>query len=154
LDESIVIQGYAALQERFKRLGHVDEKLLRLIGDAAVYEAKLRVPRRTGNLGRSIGRTTVGTTSVRIAARANYAGFVEFGTRAHEITPRAKRALAWAGGGGARLTGSPRKGAAMTFAMRVHHPGTKPHPYLLPGARAAIERSNLKGVIFEAWDNE
>ena len=150
----IVVQGYQALQERFARLGHVDERLMRLLGDAAVAEAKVRVPRRTGNLGRSIAKTMVGADSVRIAARANYAAYVELGTRAHDIVPRTKRVLAWASGGGARLTGSARKGAAMIFAMRVHHPGTKPHPYLLPGARAAIEGANLKNVIYEAWDNK
>jgi hypothetical protein len=155
MNETVTIQGYEALQARFKRLGTVDKPLLRMLGTAGVREAKARVPRKTGNLGRSIGSEAAGSFSVRLYAHANYAAAVEHGTKAHEIVPRTKKALRFAAGaGGARLTGSPRKGADVIFATVVHHPGTKPHPYLLPGARAAIEGSGLAKEIVAVWNGK
>jgi hypothetical protein len=153
MNETVTIQGYEALQARFKRLGHVDKPLLRLLGTAGVREAKARVPRKTANLSRNIGSEVVGGFSVRLYARASYAEAVEKGTRPHIIRPKNKRALRFAAGpGGARLSGSARKGADVVFARVVHHPGTKPHPFLLPGAQAAIEGSGLAKEIVAVWD--
>jgi hypothetical protein len=155
MNENVTIQGYDALQARLKRLGHVDAPLLRLLGKAAVREAKALVPRKTGNLGRTIGSEVAGSFSVRLFAHANYAAAVEHGTKAHDIRPKTKKALRFAAGaGGARLTGSPRKGADVVFARVVHHPGTKPHPFLLPGAQAAIEGSGLAKEIVAVWDGK
>jgi hypothetical protein len=159
------IQGYQALQERLHRLGQVDRKILRLLGDQVIFEAKYLVPRKTGNLSRSFAKTTT-ADSVRVAARANYAAYVELGTREHDIHAKPGHVLAWpASAAGRRLSGAVRAGmfkgkkaaaklGGWAYAMSVHHPGTKPHPYLLPAARIAIERSDLKGVIYEAWDNK
>lgn len=68
----------------------------------------------------------------RIIAKANgkaqrvvhdgveYGRFVEFGTEAHIIEPRVKKALYWEG--------------AEHPVKRVHHPGTSPRPWLTPAA--------------------
>jgi hypothetical protein len=146
------LKGYTALRARLDRVGHVDAGLLKMLGLQTVREAKQRVPRKTGNLGRSIAVIATTPTSVKVGARANYGGYVELGTKAHDITPNAARALRFATPGGARLTGSPKKGASVVFAMRVHHPGTKPHPYLVPGAKAAIEGVGLGKIIVAAWE--
>jgi hypothetical protein len=153
MNETVTLRGYDALQARFKRLGHVDKPLLRLLGTAGVREAKARVRRKTSNLSRTIGSEVVGEFSVRLYARANYARDVEEGTRPHVIRPKNKKALRFAASsGGARLSGSARKGADVVFARVVHHPGTKPHPFLLPGAKAAIEGSGLAKEIVAVWD--
>lgn len=153
MNQNVTIQGYEALQARFKRLEAVDRPLLRMLGMAAVREAKARVRRKTSNLSRSISAVVVGTSSVRLVANANYAAAVEHGSKAHDIFPKTKKALRFAAGsGGARLTGSPRTGADVVFAMHVHHPGTKAHPFLLPGAKAAIEGSGLAREIVAVWD--
>src|SRR5690242_8065209 len=104
---------------------HATPALMNMAGLGVVREAKLTVARKTGNLGRSIHVAHADADSVTVEAAANYAGFVEHGTAPHEITPKAKKALRFAAtGAGRRLTGSPRVGAAVVFAKRVHHPGT------------------------------
>lgn len=126
---------------------------MRQIGLRAVREQKLLVRRKTGNLGRSIRLASATETTAVTVATANYAGFVEFGTRAHEITPNAKRALRFAASAsGRRLTGSPRTGAAVIFATRVHHPGTKPYPFMLPGAKRAVSAEGVEGIV-SVWNS-
>src|SRR5207249_808057 len=97
---------------------------------------------------------SVSADRVTVDASARYAGFVEFGTRPHEITPRVRKALRWAASpAGRRLSGAPRVGASVMFAKRVHHPGTKPHPFLLPAARKAVEKGHLTEQIIVAWNS-
>lgn len=145
------LTGYAQLSARFAALERTDD-LMRQLGLATVREAKLIVHRKTGNLGRSIHVGSTTPTSVRVEASANYAAFVELGTRPHEITPNARKALRWAASpGGARLSGTPRKGAAVVFAKRVHHPGTKPYPFLVPGAKKALELVGLQALV-DKWN--
>src|ERR1035437_1629559 len=112
MNEGVTIQGYAALRARLDRLGSIDKPLLKMLGMAAVREAKAKAPRKTSNLSRSISSEVQGGSSVRIYARANYAAYVEGGTRPHDIAPRTKKVLRFAASaGGARLSGTPRKGA-------------------------------------------
>ena len=147
------IQGLTALQKRFAAI--TDKRML--LGQVAllvVREAKLIVPRKTGNLGRSIRVGTVSDRSAQVyaggVAGVGYARAVEFGTRAHEIVPVRRKALAW--GGDRRLSGSLRTGAKPDhFARRVHHPGTRAKPYLVPGAKAALAKTGAN-LIVTAWN--
>jgi hypothetical protein len=63
-----------------------------------------------------------------IAAHVPYAAFVETGTRAHIIAPRNAQALRWYDSNGGPV-----------FAKLVHHPGTRPEPYLRPALWAAVD---------------
>jgi hypothetical protein len=149
------VQGLNALQRRLAAISgpKSGERIMRLIGTAAVRESKLLVARKTGNLGRSIHVEGVTETSAKLVAAESYAAYVEFGTRPHEITPNAKKALRFAASAsGRRLTGSPRVGAAVVFAKRVHHPGTKAQPFLLPGAQKAVSQVGTS-VIVKAWND-
>lgn len=58
--------------------------------------------------------------------RAPHAIFVNLGTRPHEIRPKDKRALRWAGGG------------AFFFARRVWHPGYRGDAYMIAAATVAV----------------
>jgi hypothetical protein len=40
----------------------------------------------------------------------------------------------------------------MTFARKVNHPGTKPQPFLLPGAKAALARGGFRDIIVKEWN--
>jgi hypothetical protein len=125
------------------------------IGLRAVAEAKAIVPRRTGNLGRTIRLGAITPDYVEIVAggerNVGYAKPVEFGSRPHEIVPVRAKALAW--GGARTLAGGLRKGSSAThFARRVRHPGTKPHPYLVPGVQRALRAGGLKEAIVKAWN--
>lgn len=74
---------------------------------------------RQTKTGRAVGHDT---------GRAPHAAFVLFGTRAHEIRPKGKKSLRWAGRGG------------FVFAKVVHHPGYKGDHYLNDAADKAIAR--------------
>jgi hypothetical protein len=149
------LQGYAGLNARLQALEAptLGKRTMTTLGLRTVREAKLLVHRRTGNLGRSIHISEVTPTHAVVLASARYAGYVEYGTRAHEITPKAKKALRWAASpSGARLSGRPRKGAAVVFATRVHHPGTRPYPFMEPGAKAAVAGAHLADIVVFTWN--
>ena len=96
--------------------------------------------------------------------------YLEFGTRPHDIKPNAKKALFFASqkitterfGAGATLNfnlsgslsaGSIRKfgNAAFVLTKLVHHPGTHPAPFMLPGAVAAVQQAGLDPIV-DAWN--
>lgn len=156
------LQGYPELKRRFAAIsgGQATEAMMRMLGMAAVREQKLLVRRKTGNLGRSIHLKSVTTDTALTVASAHYAPYVEEGTRPHDITPKAKKALAWAAtGAGARLSGRPRsatrRGAfgGMIVRRRVHHPGTRAHPFMVPGAKKAMAGAGLAQGIVQRWND-
>jgi hypothetical protein len=145
------IKGLPQLRARFQAIKPSPD-LMRSLALSAVREQKLLVPRKTGNLGRSIGIGAVTATSAETKATANYAAFVELGTRPHVIRPRNRKALRFAVGGNARLTGSPRSGAPVVFARKVNHPGTKPKPYMVPGAEKAVRSLGAESIV-KRWND-
>ena len=149
----MTVKGIPQLRSRLEAIKPNREMMQRL-GLAAIREQKILVPRKTGNLGRSIGLGSLTASSVETRATANYAAFVELGTRPHDIVPRKAKVLRFALGGSARLSGAPRTGAAVIFAKRVRHPGTRAQPFMLPGARRAIEAiGGLKDIIVKLWND-
>ena len=148
------LEGADELQARLWAMSNT-RLMLGTVALVAVREAKSLVPRRTGNLGRTIrvGRVTEDSAEVLAGGRreVGYAAAVEFGTRPHVIRPRRAKVLAW--GGSRTLGGRLRKGSRATnFARFVRHPGTRARPYLLPGIRRAIERAGIKANIVDAWN--
>lgn len=146
------------LSPRLRALGSADFRkgLLRRVATAGVHEAKVLVPRRTGNLDRSIRMGHVDDRSAQVLAggmrEVGYAAAVEFGTRPHTIVPKRARVLAW--GGSRRLSGTLRSGSKpQFFAMRVHHPGTRAKPYLVPGLTNALRKSGMREGIVKAWND-
>lgn len=148
---TISIIGIPQLQRRLKAIDAVAGRpLLRKIQIDATANAKRAVPRKTGHLGRTIGPGGLTDSYTIVKATANYAAYVELGTRPHIIRPKNKKVLAW--GANRRLSGATRKGSAMIFARVVHHPGTKPQPFLVPGAVAAVKSNVGADVIVRAWN--
>lgn len=148
------MQGLTDLQRRLAAISDT-RMLLGTVGLLAVREAKSLVPRRTGNLGRTIRLGAVTPDSVEVLAggklKVGYAAAVEFGTKPHVIRPRRARVLAW--GGGRTLAGNLRKGQrATSFATMVHHPGTKAKPYLIPGIKKALKSAGIRAKIVDAWN--
>ena len=162
------LEGADDLHARLQGLadGTASRAVLRRFSQLAVQRAKERVPRKTGNLDRTIrvGEVDDQAQSVTILAGGRngvgYARAVEFGTRPHIIRPRNKKVLAWGSRsiktGKAttrRLSGSLRKGSeASTFARFVNHPGTRARPYLKPGAEAALAEVGLANVVVSVWN--
>lgn len=86
-------------------------------------QAKVNVPVRTGNLGRSIQEDPIvfsGPFRVDsgVTATANYAAAVHEGTRPHKIVPKTGTYLRF------------QVGNRTVFAREVNHPGTRPRPFL------------------------
>lgn len=130
--------------------------ILARVGVLAVREAKALVPRKTGNLDRTIRLGPVNDERALIYAggirNVGYAAYVEFGTGPHVIVPKRAKVLAW--GGNRRLSGTLRSGAKATnFARKVNHPGTRKKPYLVPGAKAAMRKAGLRDAIVKAWND-
>lgn len=85
------------------------------------------------------------TGSVTTFTTLPYAPYVEYGTNPHTISAVRKKALMYTPTGAKMIV---RKGKAraqfqtfmgyrttdMSFAKSVKHPGTKPHPFMRPGA--------------------
>lgn len=148
---SIVIIGIPALQKRLAAIGK-GRPLLQDIQIRGVREAKIRVARATGFTGRTIHPGEL-TDHFAIVEAGGAAPFLEFGTRPHLIVPRTKRVLSWTEG--KRLSGRNRTGAGAgrrIFARRVHHPGTKRQPFLVPAAVEAVRQVGVQPII-DAWND-
>jgi hypothetical protein len=170
------VKGIPQLQRRLKAVEKAAGRdLLGRIQHKAVYNAKKDVPRKTGRLGRSIARGVLAPSFAIVKATAGYAAYVELGTRPHDIKPRNAKVLAWpATAGGRRLSGAPTRRASrglvrptglstgtsaigpnsgtLRFARSVHHPGTKPQPFLVPGAKDAIRDEIGAEPIIRNWN--
>lgn len=134
----VSIAGIPGLQRRLKAISDFSDDM-RELGLIAVGEEKRLAAVKTGNMRRQIHIGKITAKSVETVAGANYSGAVEFGTRPHEIRPRNKKALRFKGRGG------------ITFAKRIHHPGTRAQPFMVPGAERAIERYRFSRVI-DRWN--
>jgi hypothetical protein len=162
------IQGYTQLQARIAALKgpELGKAIMGSLAAAAVREQKLllyqEVTRRTGHSGQNVILGTVTATSAQTIARST-AAYIETGTRPHEIRPRNKKALFFSpSGAGTRLTGSVKsafRGSAAArakvgavFAMVVHHPGTKPHNFMVQGAQQAISKAGLADRVVAVWN--
>jgi hypothetical protein len=97
-----------------------------LLTASVVLQNGTQVRARLAELSKAA--TVFGGSSVRIGTELDYAKFVIEGTRPHDIYPRDKKALFWPG--------------ARHPVTHVHHPGTKPNPFLeeaLASTRGAVE---------------
>jgi len=96
---------------------------------------------RTGNLQRSITWYMATENSARIIAQADYAKYVEFGTKPHAILPKRRKAL---------KIPTPE---GYSFRKRVSHPGSKPYPFFFANLqdrarKVAVEfMKALEGVL-------
>ena len=143
--------GGKELERRLKAISN-GRPVLQTIQLKAVAEAKARVARKTGHTARTIRPGSL-TDRFAIVSAAGAAIFLEGGTRPHTIRPRNARSLSWpANASGRRLSGRARTNAGRRiFARVVHHPGTKPQPFLLPGAVAAVKSVGIEPII-TAWN--
>lgn len=144
------VQGMDGLQRRLKAIGET-QTAMRALQFSTIHEAQALVHRKTGQLQRSIGPGPVSATHAVVQARTPYAASLEFGARPHVIVPKRAKVLAW--GGSRRLTGSLRSGSSADhFAKKVNHPGNRPYPYLIPGAKRALEKAGLLAAIVSSWN--
>ena len=159
---SVQIKGLKELNEAFRRYPKIAEPVLQkaIIGTQFIFQKHTLknnpVPWRTGNLLQSF-RFQHGRLLARWFPTARYAHFVEFGTRAHDIFPVSKQALAWEVGGsrGYVTAASGRKyykktAGRMVVVKRVRHPGTRARRYMPKIVRKATPEINK--LFIQAYD--
>ncbi len=100
--------------------------------DYAYADMMSRAPVRTGRLLGSIQKQSAGLSG-SVGPTVPYAVYVEYGTMPHEIRPVFASVLAFEVGG------------KMVFTPIVHHPGTRPNPFI----EATAE--DVKAKIPELW---
>ena len=90
---------------------------------------------QTGHLRRSIANFRRGMTATVHTSNVKYAHMVEYGTKAHIIRAKNKKALYWKG--------------AKYPVKQVNHPGSKAKPYLIPAFNQEKDQflEKLKEVI-------
>lgn len=123
---SLEIDGIEAAVTRIRaEMARTVPRALRRSGDLVAESARAQhgYQDRTGNLTRSIYADPVesgaaGSMHVDVAANANYAAAVEFGTKPHKIRPRKAKVLVFG-----TVSGK-------VFAREVNHPGTKPTNFM------------------------
>jgi HK97 gp10 family phage protein len=119
-----------ALRETANQSELTTQQVLVQSANHILAEMEARVPVRSGNLRQSLG-VQVHSDKVIIGPnekQAPYAGYVEFGTRPHEIRPRKQGGVLVFNIGGRKV-----------FTRKVSHPGTKPQPYVAPAFKAWVD---------------
>jgi len=101
--------------------------LVRTAADYAEAFMSAKAPVRSGRLLGSI-RKIVSENEAIIGPTVPYAVYVEYGTAPHEIRPVRAKVLAFEVAG------------KMVFTPIVHHPGTKPNPFVRETAEAVLEK--------------
>ena len=139
---SFKVSGVPQLNSRMEAI-KPNPEFMRTLALHAVAEQKKLAPVKTGNLRRTIGIASVTATLAETVATANYALFVELGTRAHEIVPKVRKALKF----------TPKGASKPVFAKRVRHPGTKSQPFMLPGAQNAVRKAGFKDIVVKQWND-
>lgn len=93
-------------------------------------EMEVRVPVKTGVLRHSLSIRVEGDRVIigPDPALAPYGGYVEFGTKPHEIRPKQKHGVLVFYINGRKIV-----------TRHVNHPGTKPQPYVAPAFEAWVD---------------
>jgi hypothetical protein len=153
----VSLKGYGALNARLDAIGKT-APFMHELGLRTVAHAKKRVRRKTSTTSRTIRLERYDDESARITV-GGAGPFLEFGTRPHVIRPRKGRVLRFpAAGTKTTLAGRARTGevrrlgsGAYVFTRQVHHPGTKPYPFLVPGAQDAFREVGVDPIV-QAWN--
>ena len=127
-------KGFDRDLEKFAKKNHRDFK--KAVGDATVKMHFLAVmvfaPHVTGNLKKLIKMFIIGNgLTGDVISNANYSKAVEEGTKPHTITAKGKKVLA----GPASKAPPGWKNISGDYAIygkSVKHPGTQPHPFMMP----------------------
>jgi len=165
------LQGSRELREKLIALqnGTASKAVLRMLGEEVVSLAKSKVPRKTGNLDRTIrldevsaDRQTILVVAGSTNGRVGYAQYVEFGTgiygpKRRPIVPVRAKALRFpAAGASTRLSGNltsaqRRAGGGWQFRRSVR--GRKATPFLVPAAAEAMRNVGLAPAVIKVWND-
>jgi len=117
-------------------MNEIKEAIERAIPRIAIRiqnELILAAPVDTGRLRNSIRVEADG--NLLTITMVDYAFYVEFGTPPHVIKPKDKQALKFKAGG------------ENVFAKEVHHPGTRPNPFIRNTIRNKISKIVQEEIV-------
>lgn len=114
----------------------VVEPLINVLADEAYRIMCEKAPVRTGALRASITKN-VRAGEAEVGPTMPYAVYVEYGTRPHVIRPVYARALRF------KVEGE------IVFSMVVHHPGTRPQPFVRETASEVVMM--LPRLVEKVW---
>lgn len=119
-----------ALKRTAKESGITTQQVLIQSSNHILAEMESRVPVKTGQLRQSLGIKVSGDKVIigPNTTQAPYAGYVEFGTKAHTIRPKKPGGVLVFNIGGTKV-----------FTTKVNHPGTKAQPYVAPAFQAWVD---------------
>lgn len=119
-----------ALRQTANDSGITTQQVLIAASNQILAEMESRVPVDTGKLRTSLS-ITVDPDKVTIGPNENiapYGGYVEFGTKAHEIRPKNP--------GGVLVF---KMNGTTVYTKKVNHPGTRAQPYVRPAFEAWVD---------------
>jgi hypothetical protein len=117
IEVNVTTQGLqlTVLADKFKP--EIAQKLIERLTSIATLTMYAEAPYKTGRLANSIQKT-VGDMTSSVGPTAPYTLYVTKGTAPHMIRPVNSKALAFKTSNG------------LVFSRLVHHPGTKPNPFI------------------------
>ncbi|WP_440952033.1 HK97 gp10 family phage protein [Methanococcoides sp. FTZ1] len=139
MDEGVRVDISGA-KEQFQKAGvnvhRAMPKLLKKLAGSGERFMKRNMPVDTGNMRASVSSDVFDEVGARITVSANYAQYVNDGTRPHIIRPKNAKCLAFAPFGARGSLSRGHRTAFFTFGGKtvetglvcvkvVHHPGTK-----------------------------
>lgn len=93
---------------------------------------------RTGQLEQSINWRSARGGVAEVFAQADYANYVEFGTRPHVIEPKPGRK-------GLKIPVT--TGGGFIIRRRINHPGSKPHPFFFADRDNREQHAQERGLL-------
>ena len=121
-------------EESDKIIKQYIENLLEAFCIEMVTQAKLNIQLnghiKTGNLKNKIGWRKTGDLQYEVFSDAEYSGFIEYGTKSHEISAKVAKALHWIGDDGKDK-----------FAKKVFVSGIKASPFMEPAYLETLRKA-------------
>lgn len=116
-----------AMRVSGQQSGATTQQVLIESANFLLTEMEARVPVDSGDLRRSLAIRVEGSRVI-IGPNTPYAAYVEFGTAPHDIRPKSPNGtLRWT------------KNGQVFYARVVHHPGTKPQPFVRDSFEAWVK---------------
>jgi HK97 gp10 family phage protein len=136
IEFNISLSGMELNELAQKLSGPLKEKLIERLTDIAFAAAFWGAPVRTGYLASTVYKQVSDGEGV-VGVAASYAKAVVEGTAPHEIRPANGRVLVFMVAG------------KKVFTPIVHHPGTKPNPFMKNALKEA--QSKVDATFAELW---
>jgi len=133
------LRGAPELRARLKAIKQTFKPVGRQWADTTAALIKPQVPERTGKGRRSVRRKNASQTRATVAA-IYYVGILDKGAKAHDITPRKAKTLAFQAGG------------RTVFSKRVHKPASRGRRFAIRASQESLRRHPMAETLIQMWN--